>query len=80
MLVIDKLRELYPNYEIESTCNEAGYSDIEIIINNELTGIWVDDYFLYDEYDENESFHQFILRDVKEYIKDKENERVRNQN
>lgn len=78
MLVIDKLRELYPNYKIEATCNEDGYSDIEIIIDNELTEIWTDDYFLYAEYDENECFHQFILDDVEEYIKNKENERIRN--
>jgi len=76
MLVIDKLRELYPNYKIESTCNEDGYSDIEIIIDDIYTGIWVDDYYLYAEYDEKECFHQFILNSVEEYIKNKENERI----
>lgn len=66
--VIETLEELFPEHQIECTFNEDGYSDIELIIDNYYTGIWVDDYNLY--LTENDEDFQWYLNIFKRYIED----------
>lgn len=68
--VIETLEELFPEHEIECTFNEAGYSDVQLIIDNYCTGIWVDDYNLYlTEQDEDFQLYLDIFkRDIDEYL------------
>lgn len=59
------IQEMFPSHRFDTTLNEAGYSDVEIIIDDMYSGIWIDDW----EWLENNETHlEFLIEEIKDYL------------
>ena len=43
----DLIEELYPEHEFSHTLDDDGYGEIELIIDEKYTGIWLYEYMFY---------------------------------
>lgn len=70
-ILIEELNKLFPNHEISHSWNESGYSDVELIIDERWSGIWVDDGVLY-SFDDSQYYQfnlQLLRQEIEQYLK-----------
>lgn len=61
----DLIQQYFPQHEIYVTCNEEGYSDVEIIIDEYCTAIWIDEWMWYED---DKCALDYIVREIKDYL------------
>lgn len=61
----DRIRKAFPQHEIGITLNEEGYSDVEIVIDDKYTGIWIDDWMFLGN---NTDDYEFLLQEIINYL------------
>ena len=59
------IQEKFPTHQFYTTYNEYGYSDIEIIIDGEYSGIWVDDWVWFEN---NNDDLEYLVKEIKDYL------------
>lgn len=61
----DIIREKFPLHQFDITLNEDGYSDIEIIIDDKYSGIWIDDW---EWFESNKDDLDSLIEQIEEYL------------
>lgn len=78
--LLEHLQEHFPEHEIYSSFNDAGYSDVALIIDEYWTPIWTDNYIL--QQSENSIDFQvdldWLISEVEKYLSSERYRKINN--
>lgn len=59
------IQEKFSPHQFGITCNEDGYSDVEVLIDGRYSGIWIDDWMWYED---EESDLKYLAENIERYL------------